>query len=282
MNNEEKYLEYGNKGIDCKGNTWERIPIGPLTRDYTDEKHGRLLPLFRVKRNNKISPVSWLCKCDCGQFLAVNASSIRSGNTKSCGCAHIEQVTNLHNTPDDLSGQIFGFLLVKSLVPKELRPQRQNGNRHAFWYCDCLNCGTKDKMVASDALTRGNTRSCGCIKSFGEKKVSQLLTAAKADYTTQYHEKQCQFSTGGSAFFDFAVFNKDKSVAYFIEYQGEQHYYEYNYHGYFPKEKVDLIKLRDNEKVEYCNKNNIPLICICYKNYNTLSVSDVYFPDLIH
>lgn len=276
----EKYLEYGNEGIDCKGNKWKRIPLGPFAKDISDQKFNRLTPLFRVEKNKKISPVYWLCKCNCGNLLSTSITSLRAETTKSCGCAHIEQVSQLHNTPEDLTGQIFGFLLAKQLVPKELRPK--NKNRYAYWYCDCLNCGTKNKMIASYALTSGNTRSCGCIKSFGEKKVSQLLTTVKVNYITQYHEKQCQFSTGGSAFFDFAIFNNDKTIAYFIEYQGEQHYYEYNYHGYFPKEKVDLIKLRDKEKERYCQENNIPLICISYKDFNKLDISNVYFPELIH
>lgn len=34
----------------------------------------------------------FLCKCDCGNTLMVNLSSLRSGNTKSCGCLRSETI----------------------------------------------------------------------------------------------------------------------------------------------------------------------------------------------
>lgn len=30
----------------------------------------------------------WECTCDCGNYLTVRQESLRSGNTKSCGCIH--------------------------------------------------------------------------------------------------------------------------------------------------------------------------------------------------
>lgn len=33
----------------------------------------------------------WDCRCDCGAELAVSAASLKSGNTKSCGCLKVEK-----------------------------------------------------------------------------------------------------------------------------------------------------------------------------------------------
>ncbi len=34
--------------------------------------------------------VAYLCKCDCGKYTTVVSTSLRSGNTKSCGCLSID------------------------------------------------------------------------------------------------------------------------------------------------------------------------------------------------
>ena len=30
--------------------------------------------------------IKWLCKCDCGNEVAVSGSNLRTGHTQSCGC----------------------------------------------------------------------------------------------------------------------------------------------------------------------------------------------------
>lgn len=58
--------------------------------DLTGAKFGRLTVIAEspVKTRNK---VSWICKCDCGNTTQpIPGNSLRSGNTKSCGCIHAE------------------------------------------------------------------------------------------------------------------------------------------------------------------------------------------------
>jgi len=35
----------------------------------------------------------YLCQCDCGKRVVVRSSSLRSGNTRSCGCIHDEALS---------------------------------------------------------------------------------------------------------------------------------------------------------------------------------------------
>ena len=53
--------------------------------DLTGRRFGRLTAVKptdkRVQRR-----VVWLCKCDCGNEVEVLSHSLKSGNTKSCGC----------------------------------------------------------------------------------------------------------------------------------------------------------------------------------------------------
>jgi len=57
----------------------------PAFIDLTGEKFNRLFVITRLKKNGS-KPTSWFCLCDCGEYIIVTGASIRSGNTKSCGC----------------------------------------------------------------------------------------------------------------------------------------------------------------------------------------------------
>lgn len=73
----------------------------------------------------------------------------------------------------DLRNKKVGKLLVKDLVPIELRPTKNHGN---YWYCDC-DCGTQNIMVPTSYLTgNGNytQKSCGC-----DRKIKAFLASSK-------------------------------------------------------------------------------------------------------
>jgi len=57
--------------------------------DLTGERYGRLMALTYVgvdKNRNS----TWLCECTCGKTTIVSSKSLRSGNTRSCGCLKLE------------------------------------------------------------------------------------------------------------------------------------------------------------------------------------------------
>ena len=96
------------------------------------------------------------CICDCGNRKTIRLSSVVSGNTKSCGCLRVK----------DLTGQTFGKLKVKSLAYTK--------NRFAYWSCVC-ECGTS-AVVRGVSLTNGNTKSCGCgAKNHADKMLSDRV-----------------------------------------------------------------------------------------------------------
>lgn len=53
--------------------------------DLTGKRFGRLTV---IEKNHVGShrTIFWKCKCDCGEFAIVRGKSLKSGNTKSCGC----------------------------------------------------------------------------------------------------------------------------------------------------------------------------------------------------
>lgn len=57
--------------------------------DLAGQRFGRW-SVMRVAGKDKRGGTLWLCRCDCGNEKAVVAASLRSGNSTSCGCRHME------------------------------------------------------------------------------------------------------------------------------------------------------------------------------------------------
>lgn len=60
-------------------------------KDISGQRFGRLtviryLDITERKKKNK----NWLCRCDCGEYTTANASILKCGTKKSCGCLAIE------------------------------------------------------------------------------------------------------------------------------------------------------------------------------------------------
>ena len=75
------------------------INIVKVKEDLTGKKFGRLTVIEQaddhISTSGKHSPM-WKCICDCNKerFVYVISSSLKSGNTLSCGCLHNELAAN--------------------------------------------------------------------------------------------------------------------------------------------------------------------------------------------
>ena len=63
--------------VDMVGRVYGRLTV----LGYLNSYHGKRI---------------YACVCACGTKKAINGYNIRSGMTKSCGCAAVEQVAALH------------------------------------------------------------------------------------------------------------------------------------------------------------------------------------------
>jgi len=54
------------------------------------KRFNRLTVIGKVN-NNKFGKTQWECLCDCGNKIIVVGGSLKSKNTKSCGCLNIEK-----------------------------------------------------------------------------------------------------------------------------------------------------------------------------------------------
>lgn len=235
--------------------------------DLTNQRFGRLTVLYKC--NYKIGKYyPWHCKCDCGNEKDVLTHYLRNGKTRSCGCLRKEvaQQRGLANREshsqtniNDLINERFGMLIVLE------REDVNDPSGKTIWKCQC-DCGNT-VSVRRDSLLGGNTTSCGCLKSKGQKKIAQILTKYNILFEAEKTFESCRNPKTGSKFrFDFYV-NKQ----YIIEYDGAQHFKETS----FFKQTLQEQQEKDALKNQWCKDNNVPLIRIPYTKLDTMTISDL-------
>lgn len=219
-------------------------------------RYGYLTVINRAK-NDKEGHAQWLCKCDCGNEIIVRGKSLRSGNTKSCGCYQKQRVAESNmNRVESLVGQRFGKLQVLSEAGFITH---SSGRRSRLYNCLC-DCGNYCQ-IQHQYLAFGDTTSCGCIRSKGEFQIETLLKQHNIIFQREYSFEDLKDKS--SLRFDFAIFDNKNNLLGLIEYQGEQHFSKNN--GFYSE---NIIK-HDKMKIDYCKANNIKLKHIYYKkNYN--------------
>lgn len=266
----------------------QHLPILPITNtrinNLTNKKFGLLTVLgLAPKPENAETCAYWWCVCECNQhkILRVSGKSLKSGNTKSCGCLQksiakenaLKRNTTLypgHGNKKDLKNMTFGYL-----IPLEATSDRANDGS-IIWKCKCIN-DNNIIYASSHLLLNGTIQSCGCIKSKGERKIEQLLLENKIPYKKQFffqdlYDKNPSFPLK----FDFAIFNNNNELLYLIEYDGIQHYQKTTWSN----DDFSGRQRRDKLKDTYCAINNIKLIRIPYTKYEQLSIKDILLEDI--
>lgn len=56
------------------------------------EKFGRLEVIGETKHRTRQGSIKWMCQCDCGKQIIVDTSSLKNGNTQSCGCLRLDRL----------------------------------------------------------------------------------------------------------------------------------------------------------------------------------------------
>jgi len=117
----------------------------------------------------------WLCKCECGNEKIIRGADLKRGMTRSCGCLYKDSA---RRRSIDLTGQKFGRWTVISL------DDEFNGiYGKIYWLCRC-SCGI-EKVILSENLLSGDTKSCGCLRKelyqlpFGEASFNALYSYYK-------------------------------------------------------------------------------------------------------
>ena len=234
-------------------------------KDVTGQLFGSLKVIERAE-NTIQGQAQWKCICECGNEIVVRGSCLRNGHTKSCGCKQKEAIKLMGQKSHpswnfkDLTGQRFGKLTVLGIHKKE--------DGKIFWECKC-DCGN---YCYPTTYKLKEQKSCGCILSYKEEEISQILASSKVKYKNQVTYDDLVSRKGRKLRFDFGII-KDNKIVGLIEYQGEQHTLN-KPRGFYTEEKIEEIQFNDTLKQQYCKLNNIPLLLL---DKNNILEKDILF-----
>lgn len=252
--------------------TSKDVVVGAKFGRWTVQEIGVKNPNSTAKNPPKCA----LCICECGTKRYKEYRDLYSGRSLSCGCLRNEWVAVRNTQGHEIQmGTKFGYLT----ATKDLGMRKQNSrDKNERWtLCKCI-CGTEIE-VRNNNLKTGMTRSCGCINSYGEEIIAQLLSKNNISFAKQYSFNDLKGTRKGMLRFDFAIFKNDKLIQ-LIEFDGRQHIYgpDGNWtHSY----SLEILQENDRRKNEYCKIHNIKLIRVPYYDIQKINLSylqlDNYF-----
>jgi hypothetical protein len=106
-----------------------------------------------------------------------------------------------------------------------------------------------------------------CKESTGEKSIRKYLKENNFSFDDQFTFADCKYKY--VLRFDFVLFNENKTCNALIEYQGRQHFESIEYWNGI--EGLKTRQAKDKIKFDYCQRNNIPLLIIHYKDFKKIS-----------
>ena len=235
-------------------------------KDMTGQviKNWEVICLTSAPKKQKSNLKWWHCRCiKCGKEKDFCGGEIRQGRIGECKCDKQKVLPKINKIPQNY----FKNEITKSnKIKNELNHQygkltvidfAYTKNTKAYWYCRC-ECGN-ECIVSGNALRNGDIKSCGCLVSYQESIIEKILLenhiSFQKEYSFQdlYDKKLLRF--------DFAII-KNNQLLGLIEYQGQQHYENpnrFNQNG--------LLQIHDKMKIDYCIKNNIPLLILDKNNF---------------
>ena len=126
-----------------------------LRKDLTGQRFGRWTVLERVRRSEPRpngSWTDWLCRCDCGTERLVDAKSLTTGASRSCGCATAEKAARRIEPDKENVLQRYDGTVVSKLRPgKTLNANNQSGVNGVYWsareQCWIAKIGLQNKSI---------------------------------------------------------------------------------------------------------------------------------------
>lgn len=228
-----------------------------------------------INENKDDKHIYWDCLCTlCGKEFIDNGKGLRSGNKKSCGCLHKQKIIERNASCGQIIniGDKFGFLTV--IKDLGFRKQKSRDKSWRWSLCQC-DCGSEPIEVPNALLINGHKKSCGCMKSYGEEIICQILKEHNLVFKREYKFDDLFYKDSNKPLrFDFAIFQNDELLC-LIEFDGRQHYSGPEA-AWSHASSLEEIKHKDELKNKYCKNHNLLLKRIPYFELSNLSYESIF------
>lgn len=149
------------------------ISCGVHSRDrhLEGQKFGRWTILKKAEKHPKTGSAMWLCRCECGTEKVVSELSLIKGQSKSCGCLHLDKLTT-HNKAYTRIYNIWGHM--KDRCNREKSHAYKNYGGRGVKVCDewadsfenfydwAMNNGYEDNLTLDRIDVNGNYEPANC------------------------------------------------------------------------------------------------------------------------
>ena len=140
-------------------------------KDITGQKFGRLTAI-KYLHNTEANKAVWLCKCDCGNFVEVVGSNLRSGMTNSCGCykkdmhpiEHGMSNTRIHKTWQNMKTRCYNknYIQYKDYGGRGVKVCDEWRNSFKAFYAWAMSHGYEDTLTIDRIDNNGNYTPYNC------------------------------------------------------------------------------------------------------------------------